>query len=127
MIAHFTRFALACVSGACATSASAEFLQIDIIVHDPVNSTFASPVGDTRWIIEGAGDFLLAEQHGAMPSMSFDLPPGDYRVTVWELTSGAAAEDMVTLPESGRAQVALILSPMNERLIANIQSRTNEP
>lgn len=83
-------------------------------------------MGDTRWVIEEGGEVVLAEQHGALPSMRFDLPAGQYRVTVWEVDSKAAAEQVVTLPESVAAQAALILSEMNSALVAEVRASAPE-
>lgn len=110
-----------------ANAAVAAVVDIDIAVLDPDSFALGPPTGDTRWVIEGEGDFLLAEQHGAMASMRFELPAGQYRLTVWELDSTAAAEQVVTLPEGGTAQVALTLSPMNKGLVDEVLARTNEP
>src|SRR6056297_63197 len=109
------------------STALAEDLNIDIAVLDPESFALGAPKGDTRWVIEGAQDFVLAEQHGALPSMSFDLPAGQYRVTVWEVDSKAAAEQVVTLPEGGAAEAALTLSVMNRTLVAEVLARTSKP
>ncbi|QFT95243.1 hypothetical protein FIU86_20500 (plasmid) [Roseovarius sp. THAF9] len=110
-----------------AEAASAEALEIDISVLDPESFALDPPTGDTRWVIESTGDFLLAEQHGAVPSMRFDLPPGQYRVTVWEMGSDAAAEQSVTIRNGETVRAALTLSPLNSALIARTRARTSRP
>src|SRR6056297_2752038 len=109
------------------STALAEDLNIDIAVLDPESFALGAPKGDTRWVIEGAQDFVLAEQHGALSSMRFDLSAGQYRVTVWEVDSKAAAEQVVTLPEGGAVQAALTLSEMNSALVAEVRARTSKP
>ena len=110
-----------------AEAASAEALEIDISVLDPESFALDRPTGETRWVIESTGDFLLAEQHGAVPSMRFDLPPGQYRVTVWEMGSDAAAEQSVTIRNGETVRAALTLSPLNSALIARTRARTSRP
>jgi len=115
---------LMCIFANCAL---AEALTVSISVLDPESFALGAPTGDTRWVIEGAQDFVLAEQHGAVSSMRFDLSAGQYRVTVWEVDSKAAAEQVVTLPEGGAAQAALTLSEMNSALVAEVRARTSKP
>ncbi|PUB14913.1 hypothetical protein [Yoonia sediminilitoris] len=127
MFRHFRCLGLVSLATLIASAATAAPLELSISVLDAESFELGPPAGDTRWVIEGDGDFLLAEQHGAMSSMRFDLPAGQYRVTVWELDSNAAAEQRLTLPEGGTAQAALTLSPSNKSLIAAVLARTREP
>ncbi|MBS1303396.1 hypothetical protein [Loktanella sp. SALINAS62] len=108
-----------------ATPAATAELTLDISVLNPQSFEQAPPSGDTRWVIEGPGNFSLAEQHGALPSMTFNLPAGAYRVTVWEISSGAAAEHRATLRDGEPVSAYLLLTPDNSGLIDVVMERMN--
>lgn len=108
-------------------AAGAATLTLEIAVLNPESFEQGPPTGDTRWVIEGAGDFSLAEQHGAVTSMGYDLPPGRYRITVWDIATGAAAEHRTTLGEGDAQTAYLTLLTANSDLIDTTLARMNRP
>lgn len=116
---------LAAVLAAPAALAGGVTLQISVL--DPETFEQRPPRGDTRWVIEGPGDFSLAEQHGAMEAMTYDLAPGSYRITVWELETRAAAEHRATVEGEATQTAYLLLSPAQSGLVDAVMDRMNRP
>jgi hypothetical protein len=110
-----------------APAALAGGITLQIAVLDPETFEQRPPRGDTRWVIEGPGDFSLAEQHGAMEAMTYDLAPGAYRITVWELETRAAAEHLVSVEGEATQTAYLLLSPAQSGLVDAVMDRMNRP
>ncbi|WP_147277274.1 hypothetical protein [Rhodovulum sp. 12E13] len=116
---------LAAVLAAPAALAGGITLQVSVL--DPETFEQRPPRGDTRWVIEGPGDFSFAEQHGAMEAMTYDLAPGTYRITVWELETRAAAEHRATVEGEATQTAYLLLSPAQSGLVDAVMDRMNRP
>lgn len=79
----------------------------------------------TRWVIEGPADFSLVEEHGVIPEMTFDLSPGPYRVTVWNVDTGAAASEETVVAAGEITTLTLELSLSNTDIVAETMERLN--
>jgi len=121
------RFAIAFAALLAGPPALAGEITLQISVLDSDAFALRAPQGDTRWIIEGPGDFSLAEEHGAVPEMTYDLAPRTYRITVWELDTQAAAEHRATLTGDQTETAYLLLAPVRAHLADAAMERMNRP
>ena len=104
------RLPVAVLLSAFALPAAAEKLEISLSVLDPATLEQRAPEGDTRWYLEGPDGFTLAEQH-AVVRMSYDVKPGHYLITVWEVQGRAAGSIAAQVGRNRTTSVSLLLSP----------------